>query len=90
MLKNPPVAGTSVETSGAICTGVCSLHARFNDDAAIAHVVHETAKFFKRADTPLQDKNTFLRGMYEAHAHLKTCVSSFVLFALFDIQVRYR
>lgn len=37
--------------------------------------MHEIAEFFKRADTPFQNKNNFLRGMYEAHAQLKTCVS---------------
>ncbi|KAF4801864.1 hypothetical protein TURU_030471 [Turdus rufiventris] len=44
------------------------------DNAAIVHIVHEIAEFFKRADTPFQDKNIFLRGMYEAHAQLKTCL----------------
>jgi len=39
--------------------------------------VHEIAEFFKRADTPFQNKNTFLRGMYEAHAQLNACVSLF-------------
>lgn len=45
------------------------------DNAAIVHIVHEIAEFFKRADTPFQNKNIFLRGMYETHAQLKTCVS---------------
>lgn len=59
------------------------------DNAAIVHIMHEIAEFFKRADSPFQNKNTFLRGMYEAHAQLKTCVSTIYLFILHDIQVRY-
>ncbi|TRZ24858.1 hypothetical protein HGM15179_002276 [Zosterops borbonicus] len=43
------------------------------DNAAIVHIVHEIAEFFKRADIPFENKNTFLREMYEAHAQLKTC-----------------
>ncbi|RLW11572.1 hypothetical protein DV515_00001369, partial [Chloebia gouldiae] len=43
------------------------------DNAAIVHIVHEIAEFFKRADTPFQNKDTFLREMYETHAQLKTC-----------------
>ncbi|XP_071890236.1 uncharacterized protein [Anas platyrhynchos] len=46
------------------------------DSATIVHIVHEIAEFFKRADTPFQNKNNFLRGMYEAHAQLKTCLKS--------------
>ncbi|RMC04802.1 hypothetical protein DUI87_17974 [Hirundo rustica rustica] len=44
------------------------------DNAAIVHIVHEIAELFKRADTPFQNKTTFLREMYEAHAQLKTCL----------------
>ncbi|CAM9237178.1 unnamed protein product [Bubo scandiacus] len=46
------------------------------DNAAIAHIVYEIAEFFKKVDTPFQNKNVFLRGMYEAHAQLKTCLKS--------------
>lgn len=59
------------------------------DNAAIVHIVHEIAEFFKRADTPFENKNTFLREMYEAHAQLKTCVSTIYSFTWHDIQVRY-
>lgn len=60
------------------------------DNAAIAHIVHEIAEFVKTADTPFQNKNIFLRGMYEAHAQLTTCVSVILsLFILHDIHGRY-
>lgn len=55
-----------------VCIWVLSSQVKY-DNAAIAHIVHEIAEFFKTADTPFQNKNIFLRGMYEAHAQLKTC-----------------
>ncbi|XP_056340872.1 uncharacterized protein LOC130249814 [Oenanthe melanoleuca] len=59
-----------------LCSPEQMLKAVKYDNAAIVHIVHEIAEFFKRADTPFQDKNIFLRGMYEAHAQLKTCLKS--------------
>ncbi|KAJ7409949.1 hypothetical protein WISP_111443 [Willisornis vidua] len=58
-----------------LCSPEKMLKAVKYDNGAIVHIVHEIAEFFKRAVTPSQDKSLFLRGMYEAHAHLKTCLN---------------
>lgn len=71
-----------------VCTFFLSSQVKY-DNAAIVHILHEIAEFFKRADTPFQNKDTFLREMYETHAQLKTCVSKIYSFIWYDIQVRY-
>lgn len=78
--KNVPLTETSVQT---LETKFVFLSSQVNyDNAAIAHIVHEIAEFFKRTETPFQNKNIFLRRIYEDHAQLKTCVSIVVLFFL--------
>ena len=57
-----------------LCFPEKMLKAVKHDHAAIVHIVHEIAEFFKRTDAPFQNKNIFLREIYEAHAQLKTCL----------------